>query len=175
MIRYIVRMDLVANFDTDYNDLNCDTNDDEEPLECEKHKWEFKKQFKECLICNKCENYLDDPLETHVHKWIDNFIQDKPKLSVCTKCGETKYNFNCEDQGDEGFFQFTSNIVVDLKSSSSTTGNVAKLSNFKNRLPKTVLSKESVNLSQNIPVKPVGKRYTEWKSKNPDKLSFIRK
>lgn len=146
--------------------------------ECTSHEWEFKKQFKECLICSKRENYIDDPLETHVHMWSNGLILDKPKLSVCTKCGETKFNFNCEDAGDEGFFDFTSDYNLDtIKTVEKTTSKVIHLPKFKNKLPKKQEEKteQIPTVPNNSPVKPVGSLFLTWKLNNPEKLSFIRR
>jgi len=147
-----------------------------ESVECEHHEWEFKKQGKECLICNKQENYLDDPFETHVHKWVDNQIPDKPNLSVCILCGKTKYNFNCGDNGNEGFFDFTSDTIEFPDSNIKTVKKPTRLPKFKNRLPKVEIAKtksQSDDLRNNRD--PVGKLFLDWKLKNPNKLSFIRK
>lgn len=150
----------------------------EDPIyNCESCEWEFKKQFKECLICNKRENYIDDPLETHVHNFAQGLIPDKPKLSVCTFCGETKFNFNCEDAGDEGFFDFTSDYNLDtIKTFEKKSSKIAYLPKFKNRLPKKQETTEQTPVvPNNIPAKLVGRQFLDWKVNNPEKLSFIRK
>jgi hypothetical protein len=140
--------------------------------DCETHEWEYKKNSKECSICNKNEDYIDDPCETHIHNFSKGLFPNKPRLSVCHLCGYTQYDFESEDVGDEGFFDFTSEYVKTETDNKPIVHNTV-IRNFKNKLPK----KKVVHHKSDIIVETesVGKRYTNWKSKNPDKLSFIRK
>ena len=143
--------------------------------DCESHEWEYKKSNKECLICNKCEDYLEDPYETHIHNFSKGLFPDKPKLSVCQLCGHTKYEFESEDVGDEGFFDFTSDYV---KSDDKQLIHDTSLHKFKNKLLKVkILKEKEVKIPEVKEYVQIlsGKKFLEWQRNNPEKLSFIRK
>lgn len=158
---------------------------EEQLWDCDSHEFEFKKEYKECLICNKREPYLDDPLETHVHNWNSSgLILEKPKLAVCTLCGKTQYEFDCRDPGDEGFFRYTSEYME--TSVETNTISFPRNEGFFQFIKNSVSELESKPGPKHISVPTpsgnfkkielnYGERFQKWKLKNPDKLSFIRK
>lgn len=183
-------MDEELNFDileTELGSNEEEESDDNYNYNCDFHEWDYKKDFKECYICNYREEFLKDPYETHVHTWAAGLIRDKPFLKVCYQCGKTKYEFECKEVDDEPFFRHIGNTVPvpipveEFENLNLNLNDIVKGYTFPDmpdRKPREEPQIQTVNGSR---IKDEKERltpaqlYSKWSLENPHKLSFVRK
>jgi hypothetical protein len=144
-------------------------------FDCEKHDFEYVREYKECRICNKREEYIDDPCETHIHNWRTGQFEHKPKMSVCILCGKTNYNFEfIENKSATDFFKYSGSCSLQ-KREDEPLKIKQPFPKIKNKKSTVAVFAKSSKDNNDVGQVLYSELFETWKRENPGRLSFLRK